>query len=154
MPTDKVGEFNLAVERNGVASVGKQIFYDKPTNNKQQSVWVQIGILLKAIVYKELQFMEIKSTYNQLEGITKAAIKNDADGVIHFLAAKVPFREAMLYLEGFYPNDKESSAFIYKLAHCQCGAPATKWIQKPIKPVCANCSLKKALKQIEFSKEV
>ena len=53
MPTESNGVFNLAVERNGIASIGKQLFYDKPANKNQISVWKQIGTLLKAIYEKE-----------------------------------------------------------------------------------------------------
>jgi hypothetical protein len=152
MPTGSTGEFNLAVERNGIASVGQKVFYDKPSNSKQESVWNQIGILLKAIVYKELQLMEIKSTYNQLEGICAAAIKQDREKILFWLTANVPFREAMLYLEGFYPEHKECAQLIYELAHCQCGEPI-KNFDKP-NLLCANCGLKKGLEKIEYSKKV
>lgn len=53
IPTSNNGQFNIAVEREGKASVGKQIFFDKPVNNQQISVWNQIGVLLKMIYEKE-----------------------------------------------------------------------------------------------------
>lgn len=152
IPTGNNGQFNIAVERQGKASIGKQVFYDKPESNKQTSVWEQIGVLLKMIVYKELELMEIKSTFNQLEGICAAAFKKDKAEIMRWLSVKVPFREAVLYLEGFYPDKKECAALIYKLAHCKCGLPAVKWNKTT--PTCALCSFEKSKSKIEYSNEV
>lgn len=152
IPRAVSGEFHIAVERNGKASVGEKIFYDKPANKNQTSVWDQIGVLLKMIVYKELNLMEIKSTYAQLEGICDAAIKNQKEKVVLFLSSGVPFREAMLYLEAFYPDHKEDAQLIYKLAHCKCGNAIIFKEGKTVKQ-CPNCSFKKSIKQIEFSNQ-
>lgn len=150
VPTSSIGEFNLAVERSGNVAVGRQIFYNKPSTADKICVWKQIGVLLKAICYKELNLMEIKSTFNQLEGICAATFKNDIPSIISWLSAGVPFREAVLYLEGFYPDKKESATLIYKTAHCLCGQPATKWTIEPPLGICGNCNLRKGLSQIEY----
>lgn len=150
IPQGNSGEFKLAVERDGRASIGSQVFYDKPVGN-QKCVWNQIGILLKAIVYKELGLMEIKSTYNQLEGICAAAIKSDKSAVKSFLEQGVPFREAILYLEGFFPEHKAKGDLIYQLAHCKCGNPIL-FKDGKAKKDCPGCGFTKAMKQIEYSK--
>jgi hypothetical protein len=141
----------IAKEENGIASYGSMKFTDG-VNASGVTISNQIGILLKAIVYKELQLMEIKSTYNQLEGICEAAIKQDREKIVFWLTARVLFREAMLYLEAFYPDNKEYAQLIYELAHCKCGTPAVKWNKN--NPVCANCSFQKSTSQIEYSKKV
>jgi hypothetical protein len=144
------GAFYLVVERSGKASIGNKVFYNERPAPGVPSVWEQIGILLKAIVYKELNLMEIKSTHNQLEAIAQAAIKGNKHQIVLGLMAKVPFREAVLYMEGFYPEEKEKAKLIHQLAHCQCGNPATKWDLKTNKGRCGNCGLQKAFEQIEY----
>jgi hypothetical protein len=150
IPQGNSVEFKLAVERNGSASIGNQIFYDNPVGD-QRCVWKQVGVLLKAIVYKELDLMEIKSTFNQLEGICEAAIKSDRVGVTTFLEQGVPFREAILYLEGFFPEHKDKGELIYQLAHCKCGNPI---LFKPgkSKKECSSCGFTKSMQKIEYSK--
>lgn len=151
IPTGISGEFKLVVERNKIGEIGNVIFYDKPMNKNQISVWIQIGVLLKAIVYEELGLMEIKSTYNQLEGICAAAIKSDKSAVKSFLEQGVPFREAILYLEGFFPEHKSKGDLIYQLAHCKCGNPIL-FKDGKAKKDCPGCGFTKAMEQIEYSK--
>lgn len=139
----------IAKESDGKIAFGNMQFINN-VNADGFTISQQIGILLKAICYKELNLMEIKSTYNQLEGICASAFKKDIPGILLLLSSGVPFREAVLYMEGFYPDKKESAELILKLAHCKCGQMINFKPKKTNTTLCDNCSLQKSFSQIEY----
>lgn len=68
IPTKIAGEYHIAVERNGKASIGQKFFYNKPVRD-QQCVWKQIGILLKMIYDKESQQPQVLPASENKEAV-------------------------------------------------------------------------------------